>query len=252
MKDGIMHYKASWDWPLVTESSELDAATLNDPWLPVKGDGTAQGTPNRGFRYDVVQEYLGSGDIKIPSLQQEMEEDCYFIAQTIAGGEGASKGIHHRVVKLPADLSDELFPAEDTFDRRSKQYVRAASKVKKNLLNFPLFLLLAENDDDNDTPLVKEILSGTDRDLKPGYSEYRDRYEARVDQEFFRHLFDNADDELGIERWKNRLCDIAEELFEEALQSCHRWEQKAGADTIFRSRINTLKTHELDSSGISN
>lgn len=254
MKDGIMYYNASYDWPLITESSELDAVTLKDPWLPVKGDGTAQGTPNRGFRYDIVQKYLAGGDVKTPALQQEMEEDCYFIAQTIAGGKGGSKGIHRRVVKLPADLSDALFPEDDTFDRRSKQYVRSASKVKQHLLNFPLIVLFAENDDndDDDRPLAEKILEGTDRDLKPSYSEYRDRYEARVDQEFFPHLFENAEDEMGVERWKNHLCSIAEDLFEEALQSCYDWEQKASADTIFRSRISDLRTHEPESSGVPN
>lgn len=231
MKNGRLYFNASWDWPLATSSSELDAATLKDPWLPVQGDGTAKGTPNRGFRYDVVREYLPGGDLKTPSLQQELGVDCYFIAQTIAGGEGASKGIHHRVVKLPADLSDALFPKSDTFSRRSKQYVKEASNVKNQALQPAIMTMLGDSD---------------------GYSgSHLDRYESRVDQDFFPHLFDHSGDELGVDRWVNHLCSIAEELFEEALQSCVDWEQKASADTIFRSRISDLRSYELEASGVS-
>lgn len=255
MRNGILYYKAGWpNEPLKEEIGELHKE-LDDPWLPIDttDDDTIKRTQGSGFTYRVVQRYLLGGDIKTPSLQRGLDQDCYFIAQAIAGGDGASRGIHRRVVKLPADLSDELFPEDDTFDRRSKQYVRAASEVKKHLLNFPLIVLFAENDDnDDDTSLAKKILDGTDRDLKPSYSEYRDRYEARVDQEFFPHLFENREDELGAERWKNRLCSIAEDLFEEALQSCYDWEQKASADTIFRSRISDLQSHEPESSGVPN
>jgi hypothetical protein len=88
--------------------------------------------------------------------------------------------------------------------------------------------------------------------VTPRYSEYLNRYESRVDREFFPHLFDHAEEETGVERWKNRLCDAAEELFEEALASCTNWQRKAEADTLFRSRIHTLRSHELEASGVPN
>jgi hypothetical protein len=161
-----------------------------------------------------------------------MGDDCYFIAQSIAGTQGGSAGIHRRVVKLPADLSDDLFPEKDTFSERSEQYVRAAHTVKRQALRPALLILLGDSD----------TYSGS----------HLSRYEARVDQDFFPHLFEHASDELGVERWQNHLCDIAGDLFEDALQSCFHWEQKAGADTLFRSRISDLRSYELENSGIAN
>jgi len=255
MKDGVLHYKAGWpNEPLKTDIGDLHDR-LDDPWLPIDttDDHTTKRTQRSGFTYRVVQKYLAGGDIKTPSLQRELGEDCYFIAQSIAGDKGASQGIHHRIVKLPADLSDDLFPTNDTFASRSEQYVEVASTVKKRLLNFPLVALFGRTDDDNsDVPLIKRMMRDENLNVMPSYSEYLNRYESRVDREFFPHLFDHADEETGVEQWKNSLCDVAEELFEEVLATCPNWERKAGADTLFNSRIRDLRTHELDASGVSN
>jgi CRISPR system Cascade subunit CasA len=230
--DGTLHFQSSWDWPIEEDPRDLHAE-LEDPWLPIDtSDGTAVGTRSYGFNYEVVRNYLAGADIKTPSLQQEMGDDCYFIAQSIAGTQGGSAGIHRRVVKLPADLSDDLFPEKDTFSERSEQYVRAAHTVKRQALRPALLILLGDSD----------TYSGS----------HLSRYEARVDQDFFPHLFEHASDELGVERWQNHLCDIAGDLFEDALQSCFHWEQKAGADTLFRSRISDLRSYELENSGIAN
>lgn len=230
--DGTLHFQSSWDWPIEEDPRDLHAE-LEDPWLPINtSDGQAVGTRSYGFTYEVVRDYLAGADIKTPSLQQEMNEDCYFIAQSIAGTQGGSAGIHRRVVKLPADLSDDLFPEKDTFSQRSKEYVRAAHAVKRQALRPALLTMLGDADNS----------SGT----------YLSRFEARVDQAFFPHLFEYAGDELGVERWQNHLCDIARDLFEDALHSCFNWEQKAGADTLFRSRISDLRSHELENSGIAN
>lgn len=232
LKDGQLYFQSSWDWPIEENPRDLHAE-LEDPWLPINtDDGTAEGTRSRGFTYDIVREYLANETIKTPSLQQELGEDCYFVAQTIAGTQGGSAGIHRRVVKLPADLSDELFPDDDTFDRRSKQYVTAASRVKSRALR----------------PAIMRLMGGSDG---PSGS-YLSRYEARVDKDFYPHLFDHANDEMGVELWQNHLCDMAGELFREALPSCTDWEQKAGAETLFRSRISDLRTHEPEPSSVAN
>jgi CRISPR system Cascade subunit CasA len=255
MQDGILYYKAGWpNEPLETDIGDLHDR-LDDPWLPIDttDDHTTKRTQRSGFTYRVVQKYLAGGDIKTPSLQREFGVDCYFIAQTIAGGKGASQGIHHRVVKLPADLSDDLFPSGDTFATRSEQYVAVASTVKKRLLTFPLVALFGRtNDDNSDVALIERMMKDENLNVTPRYSEYLNRYESRVDREFFPHLFDHAEEETGVERWKNRLCEAAEELFEEALASCTSWQRKAEADTLFRSRIHTLRSHELEASGVPN
>lgn len=257
MKHGVLHFKTSWDWPLSRDSMEITAEELYDPWLPIeKESGEAKNTLEEGFPYDVVRDYLVGGDVQIPALHdQEFKEDCYFVAQTIAGrlNEGGSAGIHHRTVKLPADLSDDLFPSDDTFASRSEQYVAVASTVKKRLLTFPLVALFGRtNDDNSDVALIERMMKDENLNVTPRYSEYLNRYESRVDREFFPHLFDHADKETGVERWKNRLCDTAGELFEEALASCRDWQQKAEADTLFRSRIHNLRSHELEASGVPN
>lgn len=233
MRNGSLYYRSGWpNEPLKTKANALHAE-LKDPWLPISTeDGETERTTRNGFTYDVVREYLAGETIKTPSLQQELGQDCVFIAQSIAGDQGGTSGIHRRTVKLPADLSNALFPEEDTFSQRSKQYVTAASNVRKQALQ----------------PAVMTLLDDSDSYGGP----YLDRYESRVDQDFFPHLFDCASDELGIERWTNHLCSIAGDLFEEALASTQDWEQKAGAENIFHSRISDLRTHGLRSSGVAN
>lgn len=223
-KDRTLYFQSSWDWPIEEDPRDLHAE-LEDPWLPINTeDGTTEGTKARGFTYRIVRDYLAGQTIKTPSLQRELGRDCYFIAQSIAGGEGGSEGIHERVVKLPADLSDSLFPSGDTFARRSEQYVESVAAVKNQALR-PAIMRLLEDDD-------------------AGGGSYLDRFEARVDQIFFSHLFEHAEDEHGIQRWENHLCSVAGALFEEALQSTPGWEQTASADIIFRSRISDF-SHEL-------
>lgn len=257
MRDGRLYFQSSWDWPLSRDSTEIHAEELYDPWLPIeKETGEAKNTLENGFSYDVVRDYLVGGDVHVPSLHdQDLGQDCYFIAQTVAGrlNEGGSAGIHHRTVKLPADLSDDLFPSGDTFATRSEQYVEVASLVKKRLLNFPLVALFGRtNDDGSGNSLITRLMRDENLNVTPSYSEYLNRYESRVDRAFFPHLFDHAEEETGVEQWKNHLCDTAEELFEDALATCPNWERKAGADTLFNSRISDLRTHELDASGVSN
>lgn len=233
MRNGVLYYNSSWPNEVLVRDLKQLHTELEDPWLPINTeDGNTQRTRSFGFNYEVVRDYLAGQKIKTPSLQQDFGQDCYFIAQTIAGTQGGTQGIHRRVVKLPADLSDELFPEKDTFSQRSEQYVRAAHDVKRQALRPAILTLLGDSDNDG--------------------GNYLNRYEARVDQDFFPHLFDHASDELGVERWQNHLCTVARELFEDALQSTYNWEQKAGADTLFRSRISDLKSHELESSGIPN
>jgi CRISPR system Cascade subunit CasA len=231
MKEGVLYYRAGWpNEPLNTDIGDLHAE-LEDPWLPINTEnGETERTTRRGFTYDIVRDYLAGKEIKTPALQRNLEDDCYFVAQSIAGDQGGSLGIHQRVVKLPADLSDALFPNDDTFDRRSKQYVTEASKVKSQALR-PAIMTLAGDSDGH---------SGS----------YLDRYEARVDQDFFPHLFDHASDERGVELWGNHLCDVAGDLFREALPSCTDWEQKAGAETLFLSRISDLQSHEPQPSSV--
>jgi CRISPR system Cascade subunit CasA len=226
MKNNNLYFKSSWDWPLIEESTDLDA-DLEDPWLPIKMKseklGNTRGTKSSGFTYDVVRDYLVGERTHVPSLQeQKFKEDCYFIAQTIAGDQGGSSGVHHRTVKLPADLSDELFPSEEGFASRSEEYVKVAGKVKNNLL-FPALAQLFEKDGSGSIP-----------------EDYLDRYETRVDRSFFPHLFKHSGDPRGVERWKGRLKGIAEEIFEDALGTISKWDRKAAGDTIFQSRQQSL------------
>lgn len=233
MEDGVLYYRSGWpNEPLKTKGNALHGE-LEDPWLPINTeDGETERTTRNGFSYDIVRKYLAGKTIKTPSLQQEMGEDCYFIAQSIAGDQGGTSGIHRRVVKLPADLSDELFPNEDTFSRRSKQYVTAASRVKSQALR----------------PAIMTLLEGSGGTNVP----YLNRYESRVDQDFFPHLFKHAESEVGVGLWTNHLCSIAEKLLEEALGTSQDWERSASADTIFRSRTSDLRHHELSRSGVAN
>lgn len=206
IRNGFLHINASWDWPLVEESTDLHLE-LEDPWLPIDvKDETAKGTPE--FSYKRVRAYLAQEKYHIPSLQQRSDESTYFIGQTVAGKKGGSEGYQERVVRLPAEYQDALFPEGDDFDRRSKQYVDVASKGR--------------------TVLWKGV-SNLDIDA----SAYARQFESRIDQIFFMHLFEHATATDGLDLWRGEVTRIAKELFEQALQEVSDWAVKAKAENIF-------------------
>lgn len=231
-RDGKMYKKAA---TVRMRSAKKRKGAVGDPWIPIDVTGKkhkAVSTGEAGFSYTVVQKLLAGEDYKTPSLQVRSEQPMYFVAESLAGDRGGTRGFHERTVFIPAKAMKWLSKDDrDLFAERSRSRVNLAADVKKSALRPALKVL-------------KEIDFGDSDGYKKLYM-WEASYEDAVDRVFFEDLWASVDQEQeeAHEAWKARLVRFAERELtraEDTVSDTRKWKLRPEARSLFYHKLKTI------------
>ncbi|MEH3037550.1 MAG: hypothetical protein PGN23_13855 [Sphingomonas adhaesiva] len=190
----------------------------DDPWAPVKADGTASHSPTAaGFGYREMARLLDSKRIKRPLLAERFEQDdvsgLSIVAAALVRGEGKTEGLHRRAVRisriseLPTGDKGALDRIGEVANTRANEAGEAGANLRRALIS-----------------LVQggtEKMRLDDDAAKKKVKSWIDQFDQTVDAEFFDRPFW---DEISMATagqnhrllWRHRLRAIATDIFERA------------------------------------
>ncbi len=199
---------------------EIDNGDVGDPWVPIERDKGALSVGGRGFHYDLVRRLLFGNDFEPAACQVLSDDDpdpMLFIGTAMARGQGKTDGLHERVLSLNGPVRWRLGQpdARAALGRRAAERVGSAQIMRSKVLY----------------PAIKQL-------MPPG--DVKDDFDARVDEQFFDHLFVTLsdDDEPARLAWEQRLCEVASGELERAIRRCsapsaRRWGVISAAERMF-------------------
>ena len=183
---------------------------LGDPWVPVNlKDATALTVSRNGFDYRLAQRILfGTQEFKRPlaldSFEWERSRDSEIHMAVLVRGQGKTEGLHERIIPLPKlsaaafDVAEEDDDEGTTLGQLSKEMVRLAGETRKVLRQAVLVYLQGPEHPDFRKPEATSVVT---------------RYDRKIDEQFFRHLFDAP--RIGMDRTNQEWQKF---LWEEALR----------------------------------
>ncbi len=184
-----------------------------DPWTPVDvKEGASLTLPEAGFHYERVRDLL-FGDWKLGAAGELRPADGkqpWLVAQALVRGQGKTGGYHERWLEVPAKATRFFL------DREARKGLATRAMGWTGFVKDMRLKVLK--------PAVLSFLQGG-----PDKLDFRDeradptvaRLDARVDREFFRLLFEHADEasegaDAAFQGW---LFDAAREELERAFTS---------------------------------
>jgi CRISPR system Cascade subunit CasA len=183
--------------------SEVEDGDLGDPWIPIEREGGALTVGRRGFDYRLLVRLLAEDEFAAPAAQQLLpgdDESMLLLASALARGQGKTEGLHERSLPVRGRARWRLgsLPERQALARRATDWVVIAEKLRSKVLY----------------PALRRIALG---DHVPD-----DRFNQRVDEQFFDRLFgslEQTDDEArpAFETW---LEVVAWQELQEAIDRC--------------------------------
>lgn len=227
-------------------ASELKGKT-GDPWAPLKADGSSSHTPSgAGFGYRQIAQLLDRERITLPLLAQLHDEDeesgLSIVAAALVRGQGKTEGLHRRAVRVSrvAEI-EEGWPGEpldrigEVAMRRTLEAGEAGRRLRRALI------MLVQGG--------PEQARLDDEAAKRKVAPWDERFDHRVDEVFFDRDFwaEAAGQEAGARRaWRERLRDMAGDVFEEAAEAAPRTEmRRIRARARARSMLDAQMTNWL-------
>ena len=212
-----------------------------DPWAPLKADGSTSVTPTKcGFGYRQITRLLQAKETIRPLLAQSSDADpdqgMAIIVAGLVRGQGKTEGLHRRTIPFSRSRSRKL-AGEVFLDRvgevasgRTDDAGQVASRLRHALLALIQGGPAKVRRDDAASGDKAERWSST--------------YDRAVDRIFFDDAFwtDVAREADAPRRaWRNRLRDIATDVFEEAaVQAPRTVERRIRAHAIARNILDGL------------
>lgn len=200
--------------------SEVENGDTGDPWAPVERDKGVLSIGGRGFHYVLLSRLLFGGDFEEAATQVLREGDptpVLFLASALARGQGKTDGLHERSILLGGRARRHLGRP----DTRAAAGRRAAARVVSTQI------------------MRNKVLYPALKQLFPE-SEVKDEFEARVDDEFFDHLFAtlDEDDEQARLAWERRLIELCRAELDRGLcrfsvPTAQSWRAMSAAESIF-------------------
>lgn len=203
-------------------AAELKGKT-NDPWAPVKADGSTSVTPTgAGFGYRQMTRLLDTATVTAPLLAQLHAEDdregLSIVANGLVRGSGKTEGLHRRAVRTSRVEELEEYGPELVLDHighvakvRSDEAGQAAQRLRRSLM------MLVQGGPDQ----ARLDDDASKKKVEPWMS----RFDGRVDREFFgQPLWDEVAGDAAAPRraWRERLRDLAGDVFGEAAEAAPR------------------------------
>jgi len=203
---------------------EVDNGDTGDSWAPVERDKGVLSVGGRGFHYVLLSRILLGSDFEEAAAQTLREEDptpVLFLASALARGQGKTDGLHERSLLLGGRARWHLGRPDTraAAGRRAAARVVAVQTMRSKVLY----------------PALKQLFPE---------SEVKDEFEARVDDEFFEHLFATLDDDDDQARlaWERRLIELGRAELERGLRrlsvpTAQSWRATSAAESIFASCV---------------
>jgi CRISPR system Cascade subunit CasA len=224
------------------------AGLTGDPWTPIdarKGDAKALTIDARGFFYKRLADIIGSKTtgFEFAPLHrlgvEEAEHSAFLlVCRALARGQGKTEGLHERRIPVPPRAIDfwrsgETAPIAAIAQARIEQAGKVRGALRRALM------VLFQNGPD------RGGFQPTDPNSGKLAEPFLDRMEARIDDHFFRHLFEEVeaeDDEGKITlraEWLTLLRRRAEEILREAetgapTSAVRRYRAKVRAEAALR------------------
>jgi CRISPR system Cascade subunit CasA len=222
-------------------AAELKGRT-DDPWAPMKADGTASHTPTgAGFGYRQIAQLLDPRRTVAPPLahvrRDDAPADLAIVAAALVRGQGKTEGLHRRTIRTSRmeELDDgDTLPLDRigaVANGRSGEASEAGRRLRRALI-----LLVQGGPDqarlDDDAANAK---------IDP----WMRRFDALVDAEFFDPPFWSEVAKPGADHrlpWRERLRDLARRIFAEAAPEAPRTEMRriravARATTMLEAQL---------------
>ncbi len=206
--DGSIEGRAAGSKVARVAASELKGRT-DDPWAPLKADGSTSHTPSgAGFGYRQIAYLLDKKKITLPPLAElqkgDATEGLAIVAAALVRGQGKTEGLHRRAVRT-SRMGEWDGLGRDPLDRIGKvaeeRTVQAGYAAK--VLRDALLTLIQGGPDEprlDDTSSKKK----TDR--------WMERFDAFIDDMFFDDDFWSevaGEDRNHLQDWRKRLCGAA-------------------------------------------
>ena len=195
---------------------------LGDPWVPVnieKSPPAALTVGAGGFDYRLAQRILWRGKefrrpLALNLLSDERGRNMELHLAALVRGQGKTEGFHERVIALPGEVALDLGTSGDDADsdddwtlaQLSERMVDLAGSARKVLRQAILVFLQGPENPSFKKPDAGPVLS---------------RFDRRVDEAFFEHLFEapHRGWESAETAWQGFLKQSASALAEEAWES---------------------------------
>jgi len=212
----------------------VETGDVGDPWIPIRRENAAAlNLGARGVHYELTADVLFGTSYKEAATQRVRAEDpdaMLFTIAALARGEGATEGLHQRILPLSKSVKWRLRQrgGRDAVGRRASQNVERAKRMGAAVLS----------------PAVTKLSLGTKQKKDFAKNAMRE-FESQVDDVFFNDLFamlESADDEAQL-AWDRRLHGIAALELQRAINRCcvpsSRWYHAVSdAESVFHGCLN--------------
>lgn len=214
------------------------AGVTGDPWTPIdarKAETKALTIDARGFFYKRLAEILGgkSRGFDLAPLHrvgvEEAEHTAFLlVCRALARGQGKTEGLHERRIPVPPRAVDFYRSGETAqLAAIAEQRIEQAAKVRGALRR--ALMVLFQNGPD------RAGFQPTDPNSGKRAEPFLDRLEARIDDDFFRHLFVEVEAEDVEERTRLRAAWLAL-LLDRTRRILHEAESGAPTSSVRRFR----------------
>ncbi|WP_158666482.1 hypothetical protein [Salinibacter altiplanensis] len=226
-------------WKKKSTSTERVTGDVNgqtgDPWAPVNTDENKVLNPSRNaFKYRQLSEILFGDTYGRPISFKETTKG-YVVCRAVTGEQGGR--VHNLQRVIPFSNRRRGW---DKIEKEAETRVRKA-KAAADIFSHALYLMLKDDRDDGKQEQVPDR-------LKEGRNRQLSAFHSRVDDCFFRKLFDAPDvsEDHRNPFWETILVGALRAQFENAKQLCpakDRWHRQARAQSAFDGRIRSKFTY---------
>lgn len=226
-------------WMKTSTSAERVTGDVNgqtgDPWAPIdEKENKVLNPSRRAFEYRQLSEILFGERYQQPISFNE-DVDGYVVCRAVTGEQGGRVHNLQRVVNF-----DNRRRGWNVIAGEAKTRVQKA-ETAADILSHALYLMLKDDEGDGEQERVP------DRPQK-GKNRHLSAFHDRVDECFFRRLFDAPDISQHHRQafWETFLVGALRSQFDEAEQLCpakDRWHRRARARSAFDNRIRSEFTY---------
>ncbi len=226
-------------WKKKSTSTERVTGDVNgqtgDPWAPVNTDENKVLNPSRNaFEYRQLSDILFGDSYRHPISFKEATKG-YVVCRAVTGEQGGR--VHNLQRVIPFSNRRRGW---DKIEKEAKTRVKKA-ETAADVLSHALYLMLKDDRNDGKQERVPDR-------LQKGKNRQLSAFHSRVDDCFFRKLFDAPDvsEDHRNAFWETILVGALQTQFENAKQLCpakDRWHRRARAQSAFDGRIRSEFTH---------
>jgi CRISPR system Cascade subunit CasA len=210
-----------------------------DPWAPVNTNENKVLNPTPAhFGYRQLSKILFGGGYRRP-ISFSSATKGYLVCRAIFTDPDKTGGTRDHFRERIIPFSNQR-RGWDTIEQEAETRVQKA-ETAANILSHALYLMLKDDRDDGKQERVPDR-------LQKGKNRQLSAFHSRVDDCFFRKLFDAPDisDHHRSAFWETILVGVLREQFDDAKQLCpakDRWHRQARAQSVFDGRIESEFTY---------